>query len=260
MNLELARRAVAAVLPQVPQSRPRGPRQTESRGAGRLTRSQTTVFAFHLASGLVLGGDRRTTGFHTEIAAEDTVKIEPITGNSALLASGYVSSSQWIEDELKHAVGVFEANAECEPSLEGQARFASRLCAEAAWDRFTWGFEAILAGRDHDGSYRIILLEEDGGRIPYTKFYATGSGWTVAKTVLWRGWKEGMTRQEGVRLGAEALVYAGLMDNGTSDFRSGVVPSLAVVAEQGFSWVPLDEVSAAAQEVLTDVRTRGIVR
>ena len=82
----------------------------------------------------------------------------------------------------------------------------------------------------------------------------------IAKTILWRGWKSGLTRQEGVRLGAEALVYAGLMDNGTSDFRAGVVPSLATVTDTGFSWVPVEEVDAAANEVMADVRARGVVR
>jgi 20S proteasome alpha/beta subunit len=258
MNSELARQAIRAVLPQMPSGPARPVRQPPD--GSRLTRSQTTVFVFHMAEGLLLGGDRRTTGFYTEIASEDTVKIEQITSSSALLASGYVSSSQWIEDELKHAINVFQANSGIEPSLEGQARFASRLCAAAVWEKWLWGFEALLAGRDADDEYKIVLLEEDGGRIPYTKFYATGCGWTIAKTILWRGWKSGMTRQESVHLGAQALVYAGLMDNGTSDFRAGVVPSLATVTDAGFAWVPVEEVDAAAREVMADVRARGVVR
>jgi proteasome beta subunit len=76
-----------------------------------------------------------------------------------------------------------------------------------------------------------------GGHYEEADFQATGSGGRDARTTIKLGFRDGLTRDEGIELAVEALYEAADEDAATGgpDLVRGIYPLVAVVDETGYA-------------------------
>jgi proteasome beta subunit len=254
MHIDHARRARSALFA----ARPRfdGPRASGAASRERTPRNTgTTILALRFDNGvtdqgIMLAADRQVTGYHS-VMSDECVKIERITGSSALLSCGLVSSGQLVEDALKVHCRSFNEMTGYELSIRGQLQFAANLAREASawygWDN--WSFGGILAGAEVDESFSLYGIGDDGARDAPAHFTADGSGFRYARTVLQMRWRPGLSHQEALRIAMEALYYAGRNDLHTSDIRT-TTPTAASVMTSGLSFIDDGVVRTVADEVI----------
>jgi proteasome beta subunit len=79
-----------------------------------------------------------------------------------------------------------------------------------------------------------------------------GSGSQPAKNSLKKRWREGLTREDALRVAAESLIDASEDDSATGgpDAVRGIWPVMVIVTSDGASDVPESEVAAAVEAVL----------
>ncbi|MGH2631043.1 MAG: proteasome subunit beta, partial [Actinomycetota bacterium] len=101
---------------------------------------------------------------------------------------------------------------------------------------------------------RLFYYDATGGRWEEEDYQATGSGSQPAKNSLKKRWREGLGRDEAIRVAVEALLDASEDDvatGGPSVYR-GIFPNALAVTASGADEVPQAEVEAAVTAVLEE--------
>ena len=101
---------------------------------------------------------------------------------------------------------------------------------------------------------RIFYYDATGGRWEEDDYQTTGSGGQPAKNSLKKRWRPGLTRDEALRVAAEALIDAAEDDAATGgpDLARRIWPVMVVVTSAGSSDVPEAEVTAAVDAVVAE--------
>ncbi|MDA8314758.1 MAG: hypothetical protein M0010_06225, partial [Actinomycetota bacterium] len=99
---------------------------------------------------------------------------------------------------------------------------------------------------------RIFTYDVTGGHYEEADYQATGSGGRDARTTIKLGFREGLSRSEGVELAIQALYEAADEDSGTGgpDVVRGIYPTVSVVTADGYREVPEEEVAARFQALI----------
>ena len=213
----------------------------------------TTVLALKFDRGVVMAGDRRAIEGFT-IADERIDKVFPADETSAVAIAGAAGQATEIvrlfQTELEH----YEKVEGDGLSLEGKANKLGqmiRLNLPMAIQGLV--VVPIFAGFDlrrEEG--RIFKYDVTGGRYEEIDYYATGSGGKDARSTLKKLYRPGVSREEAIRMAAEALLDAAEEDVGTGgpDFVHGIFPTLKVITRAGYEEVPEPEVRAAFEAVV----------
>jgi proteasome beta subunit len=216
----------------------------EARGRSGVP-TGTTILAIRCADGVVVAGDRQATeGF--QVAHRRIEKVYKTDDYSAIAIAGAAGPSiemaRLFQTELEH----YEKVEGDGLSLEGKANKLGqmvRMNLPAAMQGLV--VIPIFAGFDlRRGEGRIFQYDVTGGRYEDTDYYATGSGGKDARTTLKRLYRPGGSRQEALRMAAEALVDAAEEDVGTAgpDFVHHIFPTMKLITRSGFEEVPEAEV------------------
>jgi proteasome beta subunit len=139
-------------------------------------------------------------------------------------------------------------------SLEGKA---NRL-AQMIRGNFPLAMQGLVVvplfgGYDHRRNEgRIFYYDATGGRWEEDDYQTMGSGSQPAKNSLKKRWREGLTREDALRVAAESLIDASEDDSATGgpDAVRGIWPVMVIVTSDGASDVPESEVAAAVEAVL----------
>ena len=204
----------------------------------RKDQSMTTIFAMAFDQGILLAGDRKTSGYGYSILSNQTMKIHAVTSHSAICFSGSVGDGQLAIRELKSECEGFRSEFEHNLSTNGQANWL------VDFFRYYWDFrgpyalelEIILAGVDPDGVFRMNRMGDDGYNAEYSDYCTSGSGGERATDVLDMKWRPNMTLQEAMKLAMEAQYHAGFRDSGSSPIQVSV-PKMAIITKGGFSFL-----------------------
>ncbi len=213
----------------------------------------TTILAIRFAEGVVVAGDRQATeGF--QVAHRRIEKVYKADEYSAIAIAGVAGPSiemaRLFQTELEH----YEKVEGDGLSLEGKANKLAqmiRMNLPAALQGLV--VIPIFAGFDlRRGEGRIFKYDLTGGRYEETDYYATGSGGKDARATLKKLYRPGCSREEAIRLAAEALVDAAEEDVGTGgpDPIRGIWPSIKVISRNGFEEVPEADVRRHFEAVL----------
>src|SRR5579875_861728 len=183
---------------------------------GRLlgdVRHGTTIVALRYADGVVVAGDRRATE-GPSIAHRAIEKVFPADRYSAVAIAGAAGPAlemvRLFQTQLEHYEKV-EGSA---LSLEGKANQLAQL-VRAHLPMAMQGLAVVplFAGWDtRRRQGRIFTYDVTGGRYEEADYHATGSGGRDAKTTVKLGFREGLSRDEGVELAVEALFQAAVVD------------------------------------------------
>jgi proteasome beta subunit len=101
---------------------------------------------------------------------------------------------------------------------------------------------------------RIFYYDATGGRWEEDDYQTNGSGSMPAKNSLKKRWRPGLTRDEALRVAAEALIDAADDDSATGgpDVARGIYPVMIVVTADGAVEIDEDDVRAAVDAVLAE--------
>ncbi|HJX07431.1 MAG TPA: proteasome subunit beta [Actinomycetota bacterium] len=215
----------------------------------------TTVLGLKFTDGIVMAGDRRATTGNI-IADAKMRKVFAADRLSAIAIAGAAGQAvelvKLFQLELEH----YEKITGDRLSLEGKA---NRL-AQMIRGNFPLAMQGLVVvplfgGYDERREQgRIFYYDATGGRWEEDDYQTIGSGGQPAKNSLKKRWKPGLSRDEALRVAAEALIDAADDDSATGgpDASRGLWPVMVVVTADGASDVPEADVTAAAEAVLAE--------
>ena len=232
---------------------PAAPAAPQGTDFAASVRHATTVVALRFADGVVMAGDRRATEGHA-IAHRAMEKVFPADHYSAVAIAGAagfaVEMVRLFQTQLEHYEKVEGVNL----SLEGKANQLAQMVRQHL-PLAIQGLAVVplFAGYDTArGAGRIFTYDVTGGHYEEADYQATGSGGRDARTTIKLGFREGLSRSEGVELAIQALYEAADEDSGTGgpDVVRGIYPTVSVVTADGYREVPEEEVAARFQALI----------
>ena len=213
----------------------------------------TTILAIRYAEGVVVAGDRQATEGY-QVAHRRLEKVYKADDYSAIAIAGAAGPSiemaRLFQTELEH----YEKVEGDGLSLEGKANKLAqmiRMNLPAAMQGLV--VVPIFAGFDvKRGEGRIFKYDITGGRYEESDYYATGSGGKDARTTLKKLYRTGCSREDTLRMAAEALFDAAEEDVGTGwpDPIHGIYPTMKVITATGFAEVSGAEVRQHCEAVM----------
>lgn len=215
----------------------------------------TTVLAVRFADGVIMAGDRRATeGF--QIAHRSIEKVFEADTHSAVAIAGAAGPAiemvRLFQTELEH----YEKVEGERLSLEGKANKLSQMI-RANLPAAMQGLVVVpvFAGFDQmrkEG--RIFKYDVTGGRFEEDDYHATGSGGKDARSSLKKRYRDGLSKQEAIKIAIEALFDAADEDVGTGgpDLMRSIFPNVVAISEAGMEEPDDDQIRELFEELIAD--------
>lgn len=213
----------------------------------------TTVLGLKFSGGVVMAGDRRATEGYS-IADDKMEKVFAADDYSAIAIAGAAGQAVEIVKLFQLELEHYEKITGDRLSLEGKANRLGQMI-RGNFPLAVQGLVVVpLFGGFDDGrgEGRIFYYDATGGRWEEDEFHATGSGGRPAKSSLKKRWRPGLSRDEALQVGVEALLDASQEDvaTGGPDPNRGIWPTVFVVTDDGVGEASQDEVRAAYETVV----------
>mgnify|MGYP002526206827 FL=1 len=182
--------------------------------------------------GVIVGADHRATMGHF-IANKNVQKLFAISNKIALTTAGLVGDAQVLARVLAAEIALFEMKRDTEISVEAASTLTANILSGRRYAPY-W-VQLLIAGVDASGG-SVYSIDSAGGSIP-DSYCATGSGSPYMYGVLEDQYKEGMTRNEALKVTARALLASSQRDSA-----SGNGMDLSVITmKDGFKLLTLAE-------------------
>jgi proteasome beta subunit len=223
----------------------------------------TTICAVRYADGVVMAGDRRATA-GSAIAHRTMEKVHPADTHSGVAIAGAAGPAMEMVKLFQLQLEHYEKVEGQALSLEGKANQLSQM-VRGNLGMAMQGFVVVplFAGYDlRRAKGRIYTYDPTGGRYEETEYHADGSGGRDARTTIKLGFREDMSREEGVELCVRALWQAADEDSATGgpDVVRGIYPTVATITAAGYEPVPEVEVAAAFGRVIATLSSAEVNR
>jgi proteasome beta subunit len=229
------------------------PATYRSDGAAFQVAHGTTICAVRYGDGVIMAGDRRATA-GSAIAHRMLEKVHAADTHSGVAIAGAAGPALEMVRVFQLQLEHYEKVEGQALSLEGKANQLSQMVrGNLAMAMQGFVVVPLFAGYDlRRTKGRIFTYDPTGGRYEETDYHADGSGGRDARTTIKLGFRENMTREEGVELCVRALWQAADEDSATGgpDVVRGIYPTVATITARGFQRVPETEVAAAFERVI----------
>ena len=196
----------------------------------------TTTIGITCSDGVVLATDTRATAGFLYIAHRHVKKIQKIDNHIAMTIAGSVADAQNVVDILRYQANFYKLENRIPMPLKSCARLASNMFFSQRYP-VPYMIEILVGGHDQEGA--VVFDIDLFGSLNKERFVSTGSGSPVAYGILESEYKEGMTIDEGMRLGARAIAAAIRRNAGTAD---GI--DVAVIDKNGYHELPRQEIQS----------------
>src|SRR5690349_17310882 len=156
--------------------------------SGLLSLEATTVFAFHCAEGVVIGGDHRATAGHT-IFSDRTEKILELDSHSLIAIAGVPAMAFEMARTLQTAFEFYRRSQLQPMSLAAKVRALSKLLRDnlPATLQGIGAVSPIFAGVETNDSKAhpvIFFYDPLGAHFEAAAYAGSGSGMTTIKSLL----------------------------------------------------------------------------
>jgi proteasome beta subunit len=223
----------------------------------------TTICAVRYRDGVIMAGDRRAT-LGSAIAHRTMEKVHPADTHSGVAIAGAAGPAMEMVRVFQLQLEHYEKVEGQALSLEGKANQLSQMVrSNLAMAMQGFVVVPLFAGYDLRRSRgRIYTYDPTGGRYEETDFHADGSGGRDARTTIKLGFRDDMSREEGVELCVRALWQAADEDSATGgpDAVRGIYPTVATITAAGFEPVPEVEVAGAFERVIATMSVAEVNR
>ena len=200
----------------------------------------TSTIGICFKDGVIVGADHRATMGHF-IANKNVQKLFAISNKIALTTAGLVGDAQVLARVLAAEIALFEMKRDTEISVEAASTLTANILSGRRYAPY-WG-QLLIAGVDASGG-SVYSIDSAGGSIPDT-YCATGSGSPYMYGVLEDQYKDGMTRNEALKVTARALLASSQRDSA-----SGNGMDLSVITmKDGFKLLTLAEKEALLKSI-----------
>jgi proteasome beta subunit len=205
----------------------------------RITHA-TTVVAVRYADGVVMAGDRRATSGNI-ISHRAIEKVFAADRHSGVAIAGAAGPAMEMVKLFQLQLEHYEKVEGSQLSLEGKANQLGQMVRNnlpAAMQGLA--VVPIFAGFDvRRQTGRLFQYDITGGRYEESNFATSGSGGSLAGSVVKMKFHEGLTRDEAVDLVITALFEAADEDSATGgpDMVRGIYPVVATITTDGFERV-----------------------
>ncbi len=198
----------------------------------------TTTVGIVCADCVILGAESKSTlGFL--VSSKEAQKVYQINSNIAVTIAGSTGDAQTIIRMLKAEINLYKMTRNAEMSLKAVATLLSNLLQNMRY--YPYMIMLIIGGVDKTGGH-IYSVDAIGGA-EEDKYTSTGSGSPLAYGVLEDGFREGMKREDGIRLAVRAIRSARERDI----FSGGRDINIAVIDKTGFELVSADKIKEIAK-------------
>lgn len=198
----------------------------------------TTTVGIVCKDCVVLGAESKST-LGWLVSGKEVQKIYQIDDKMALTISGGVGDAQALIRILRAEINIYKLTRNSEITVKAVATLLSNILSQSRW--YPYLFMPILGGVDKDG-FHVYSIDPAGG-VEEDKFTSTGSGSPIAYGVLEDSYREGMTKDEGVRLAVRAVRSARERDV----MSGGKKISVLVIDKNGLEWVREDKILELAK-------------
>ena len=214
------------------------PAAYRSDGTGFQVAHGTTICAVRYSDGVIMAGDRRATA-GSAIAHRMLEKVHPADAHSGVAIAGAAGPALEMVRVFQLQLEHYEKVEGQALSLEGKANQLSQMVrGNLAMAMQGFVVVPLFAGYDLRRSKgRIYTYDPTGGRYEETDYHADGSGGRDARTTIKLGFRDNMSREEGMELCVRALWQAADEDSATGgpDVVRGIYPTVATITARWLS-------------------------
>lgn len=156
----------------------------------------TTTIGIKCKDGVIMASERRATMGYT-IANNHVTKVYKIADNLCMTIAGVVGDAQLMVRYFQAEAALYSMRKGAPMSVNAAATLVANLIRQG----FYLGL--IVGGHDSTGGH-VYTIDGAGGYIE-DNYMSVGSGSTFALGSMEAGYKEGLSRQEGIDLAITAL-------------------------------------------------------
>ena len=219
----------------------------------------TTVVAVRHADGVVMAGDRRATAGNI-IAHRAIEKVFAADRHSGVAIAGAAGPAMEMVKLFQLQLEHYEKVEGTPLSLEGKANQLAQMVRSnlpAAMQGLM--VVPIFAGYDiRRQTGRLFQYDATGGRYEESHFTTSGSGGSLAASVLKQGYRDALSRADAIDLTISALFHAADDDSATGgpDLIRGIYPVVATITSAGFERVADEEIASRFASLVTTLTGR----
>jgi proteasome beta subunit len=221
----------------------------------------TTVVAVRYADGVVMAGDRRATAGNI-IAHRAIEKVFPADRHSGVAIAGAAGPAMEMVKLFQLQLEHYEKVEGSPLSLEGKANQLAQMVRSnlpAAMQGLM--VVPIFAGFDtRRQTGRLFQYDATGGRYEESHFTTSGSGGSLAGSLLKQGYRDDLSRSDAIDLTIASLFHAADDDSATGgpDPIRGIYPVVATITAEGFQRVEDQEIVSRFAELVAALTGREV--
>lgn len=193
----------------------------------------TTTVGIVCKDCVILAADAKSTLGYL-ISSKTSEKVYQIDDKMAVTTAGGAGDTQALIRIMRAEIKLYKLTRNNELTVKAAATLLSNVLQSVRY--YPYMAMLIIGGADKDG-FHVFSIDPVGGT-EEDKYTATGSGSPVAYGVLEDSYKEGISREEGVRLAVRSIRSARERDI----FSGGRDINVAVIDKDGLKFVEAEKV------------------
>jgi proteasome beta subunit len=193
----------------------------------------TTTLGIICKDCVILAAESKTTLGYL-VSGKTSQKIYPVDDKIAVTTAGGAGDTQVLIRFLKAEIALYKTTRNVEMSVKAAATLLSNILSGNRY--YPYMAFLLVGGYDKKGPH-LYSLDAVGG-LELDNYTASGSGSPIAYGVLEDGFRENMTREEGVRLAARSIRSARERDI----FSGGSNINVIVIDKNGIEYVNEDRI------------------
>ena len=203
--------------------------------ADEALKTGTTTIGIKCRDGVIMASDQRAT-MGNMVAHKGVRKVYPLSDNIGMTIAGVVGDAQLMVRYMQSEIALYSIKKGSPMSVSAAATLVANIIRQG----FYLGL--IVGGYDSTGGH-VFSIDGAGGYIE-DNVVSVGSGSVFALGALEAGYKDGMTRDEGIALAITALNSAIRRDSASGD---GMI--IAWIDSNGYTELPNEEVRTRVAEL-----------
>ena len=204
----------------------------------KIRQTGTTTVGMVCKDCVVLAAETKST-LGSMISSKEAQKIYPVDDKMAVTISGAVGDAQALIRILSAEINIYNLTRSSEITVKAATTLLSNLMNSYRY--YPYIAMLIIGGADKNG-YHVFSIDPFGG-VEQEKVTSTGSGSPFAYGVLENEYREGMTKEEGIKLAVRAIRAARERDV----YSGGKEIRVIVIDKTGIEHVDKEKIKELAQ-------------